>query len=145
MCRCTMRATTSTIKWMESVWTCTFPYQGGAALQHWVHETNYLDNGLRPRPNVLHTAAHKFTPRNADTATLEAMVERGGLHGALQKFALRSPGIGDEVELLVQMPSEIEDKTTNEWIDQRATIVKVEASRYLVHIEADLANDRKVA
>ena len=48
MCRCTMRATTSTIKWMESVWTCTFPYQGGAALQHWVHETNYLDNGLQP-------------------------------------------------------------------------------------------------
>ena len=68
-------------KWMESAWTCNLLCQGGAALQHWVHETNHLDNGLQPPPNVLHTAVHKFTPRNADTATLEAMVERGELPG----------------------------------------------------------------
>ena len=131
-------------KWMESVFTVILLHQGGAALQHWVHETNFLDNGLQPPPNLLHEAVHKFTPRDADTATLEAMVERGELHGALPRFAPRSLGIGDEVELLVQMPTEIDGETRNEWIDQKATIVKVEAGRYFIHIEADLA-DGKVA
>jgi hypothetical protein len=42
------------------------------------------------------------------------------------------------------MPTEIDGETRNEWIDQKATIVKVEASRYFIHIEADLA-DGKVA
>ena len=46
-------------KWMESAWTCILLYQGGAVLQHWVHETNYLGNGLQPPPNVLHAAVHK--------------------------------------------------------------------------------------
>ena len=99
---------------------------------------------MRPPPNILHEAVHKFTPRDADTATLEAMVERGELHGALPRFALRSLGISDKVELLVQMLTKIDSKTRNEWIDQRATIVKVEAHRYLMHIEADLADNRKV-
>ena len=49
-------------KWMESIWTCILLHQGGAALQHWVHEVNYLDNSLQPPPSVLHTAVHKFTP-----------------------------------------------------------------------------------
>ena len=120
-------------KWMESVFTVILLHQGGAALQHWVHETNFLDNGLQPPPNLLHEAVHKFTPRDADTATLEVMVERGELHGALPRFALRSLGIGDKVELLVQMPTEIDGETRNEWIDQKATIVKVEAGRYLEH------------
>ena len=77
--------------WMGSVtvWTCIFLYQGGAALQHWVHKTNHLGNGLpvQPPPNVLHAAVHKFTPCDADTATLEAMVEQGKLlvPGALQR------------------------------------------------------------
>ena len=62
-------------KWMESVFTVILLHQGGAALQHWVHETNFLANGLQPPPNLLHEAVHKFTPRDADTATLEAMVE----------------------------------------------------------------------
>ena len=131
-------------KWMEPIWTCILLYQGCAALQHWVHETNYLDNGLQPAPNVLHTAVHKFTPRDANTATLEAMVEQGELPGALQRFALRSLGISDKVELLIQMLTEIEDETMNKWIDQKATVVKVEAGRYLIHIEANLTNDGKV-
>ena len=78
-------------KWMESIWTCILLHQGGAALQHWVHEANnfnYLDNGLQLLPNVLHTAVDKFTPCDADTATLEVMVERGELLGALQSFTL---------------------------------------------------------
>ena len=62
-------------KWMESVFTTILLHQGGAALQHWVHETNFLDNSLQPLPHVLHEAVHKFTPRNADTATLKVMVE----------------------------------------------------------------------
>ena len=66
------------------------------------------------------------------------------MHGALPRFAPRSLGIGDEVELLVQMPTEIDGETRNEWIDQRATIVKVEVGRYFVHTEADL-DDGKVA
>ena len=68
-------------KWMESIWTCILLHMGGAALQQWFHEINFLDNSLQPPPSVLHTAVHKFTPRDADTATLEAMLERGELVG----------------------------------------------------------------
>ena len=39
----------------------------------------------------------------------------------------------------------IDGETKNEWIDQKVNIVKVEAGRYLMHIEADLADDGKVA
>ena len=88
---------------MESVWTYILLYQGGAVLQHWVHETNYLDNSLQPLPNVLRTAVHKFTPHDAGTVTLEVMVERGelpGCTGTLPGFKPRSLGIGDAVELL---------------------------------------------
>ena len=46
---------------------------------------------------------------------------------------------------MVQMPTKIEGETKNEWIDQKVTIVKVESGRYLIHIEADLADDGKVA
>ena len=53
-----------------------------------------------PEQRSAATAQCKFTPRNADTATLEAMMERGELPGALQRFAPRSLGISDEVELL---------------------------------------------
>ena len=122
-------------KWMESIWTTGLLHQGGAALQHWVHEVKYLENGLQPPPSVLHTAVRRFTSRDANTATLEAMVERGEIQGALQGFALSRPrvlGIGDEVELLVQMPTEIEGETKDEWINRRATIVKVEGNRFLV-------------
>ena len=53
-------------------------------------------------------------------------------------------GISDEVEMPIQMLTEIEGETKNEWIDQKATIVKAEAGRYLIHTEADLADDGKV-
>ena len=45
-------------KWMEAIWTTVLLHQGSAALQHWVHEINYLDNSLQPLPSVLHTAVH---------------------------------------------------------------------------------------
>ena len=81
-------------KWMESVFTVILLHQGGAALQHWVHETNFLDNGLQPPPNILHEAVHKFTPRDADTATLEAMLEKGELVGTSAKgFFLNRPHV----------------------------------------------------
>ena len=121
---------------MESKWNCTLPHQGGAALQQWVHKINDLDNGLQPPPSILHTAAHKFTPRDADTATLKAMVERGKLPSTLQRLAPGQPralGIGDKVELLLEMPTEIEGETKDEWIDRRATILsrsKVTDSSY---------------
>ena len=75
-------------KWMESIWTTVLLYQGSAALQHWVHEVNYLGSGLQPPPSVLRTAVHRFNARDADTATLEAMVGRGEIQGALQGFTL---------------------------------------------------------
>ena len=68
-------------KWMGTIWTRILLYHGGTLLQQWFHEINFLDNGLQPPPSVLHTAVHKFTPRDADTATLEAMLERGELIG----------------------------------------------------------------
>ena len=45
----------------------------------------------------------------------------------------RTLAIGDEVEVLVEMPTEVEGETKDEWIDRQATIVKVEDNRYLVH------------
>ena len=66
-------------------------------------------------------------------------MERGELPGALQGFAPSRPralGIRDEVELLLEMPPEIEGETKDEWFDRRATIIKVEARRFLVHCEA---------
>ena len=103
---------------------------------------------VQPPPNVLRTAAHRFTPHDVDTASLEAMHggARRATRGSAELYAEgRVLGIGHEVELLVEMPTEIEDETKNEWIDKRATIIKVESHRYLVHIEVDLANNGKVA
>ena len=64
-----------------TIWGQLLLHQGGASLQQWIHEVNYLDNSLQPLPSILHTAVHKFTPRDADTATLEAMLERSELIG----------------------------------------------------------------
>ena len=66
---------------MESIWACILLHQGSVALQQWFHKINFLDNSSQPLPSVLHTAVHKFTPRDANTATLEAMLERGELVG----------------------------------------------------------------
>ena len=66
-------------------------------------------NGLQLPPHIMRTAAHKLPACDADSATLKAIVERGKLPGATQSFASRSCalGLGDEVELLVKMPTEI--------------------------------------
>ena len=65
------------------------------------------------------------------------MVERGEiLRALLSGFILSRPhvlGIDNEVELLVEMLTEIDGETKDEWIDRQATIVKVEDNRYLVH------------
>ena len=66
-------------RWMGTIWTHILLYQGGASLQQWFHKINFLDNSLQPPPSILHTAAHKFTPQDADTATLEAILEKGEL------------------------------------------------------------------
>ena len=99
-------------KWMQSIWSQLLLHQGGASLQQWVHEVNYQDNGLHPLPYIVRTAVHKFTPRDADTATLEAMMERGELIGTTaESFFPNQPRallIGDEVEVLIGMPTEIE-------------------------------------
>ena len=66
-------------KWLATIWSQLLMYQGGALLQQWIHKVNYLDNSLQPPPSILHTAAHKFTPQDADTVTLEAILEKGEL------------------------------------------------------------------
>ena len=124
-------------KWMVSVWNSILLHQGGAALQNWVHEENCVVNGLQPPPHIMHTAVHTFTARGTDSASLEAMVECGELFGATP----RALSMGDKVELLVEMPTEIKGETKAQWIDKRATIVKVEAGRFLIHVEGDHAND----
>ena len=57
------------------------------------------------------------------------MVERGEIQGP------HVLGISDKVELLVEMLTEIEGETKDKWIDRRATIVKVEGNRLLMHCE----------
>ena len=106
-------------------------------LQQWIHEVNFLDNGLQPPLSVVHTAVHKFTPQDADTTTLEAMLERGELISTpAESFFLnrqRTLGISNKVEVLMEMLTEDEDEMRDEWIDRQATIVKVEEGRYLMH------------
>ena len=41
--------------------------------------------------------------------------------------------IGDEVEVLVEMMTEVKGETKDKWIDRQATIVKIEDNQYLVH------------
>ena len=124
-------------KWMQSIWSQLLLHQGGASLQQWVHEINYQDNGLHPPPYIVHTAVHKFTPRDADTATLEAMMERGELIGTTAESFFpnqpRSLLIGDEVEVLIGMPTEIEGEFRDEWVDRQAVVAYIEDDRYLVH------------
>ena len=124
-------------KWMQSIWSQLLLHQGGASLQQWIHEVNYLDNGLHPPPSIVHTAVHKFTPRDADTATLEAMLERGELIGtSAESFFPNQPRaltVGDEVEVRIEMPTEDEEEFRDEWVDRQAVIVRVEDDRYLVH------------
>ena len=62
-------------KWMQPIWSQLLLHQGSTLLQQWVHEINYLDNSLHPLLYIMHTAVHKFTPQDADTATLKAMME----------------------------------------------------------------------
>ena len=94
-------------KWMESVWNSILLHQGGAALQHWVHEENYVVNGLQPPPCIMRTAVHMFAAHDADSATLEAMVECS----ELPRAAPCALSLSDEVKLLVEMPTEIEAET----------------------------------
>ena len=124
-------------KWMGSIWGQLLLHQGGASLQQWVHEINFQDNGLHPPAFIVHTAVHKFTPRDADTATLEAMMERGELFGTTAESFFpnqpRSLLIGDEVEVLIGMPTETEGEYRDEWVDRQAIISFIEDDRYLVH------------
>ena len=65
------------------------------------------------------------------------MLERGELIGTLAEsfFPNRqcTLAISDEVEVLMEMPTEDEGETRDECIDRQATIVKIEEGRYLVH------------
>ena len=66
---------------------------------------------------------------------LEAMVERGEIQG--QSLAPRNQAlaVGDEVELCLAMPTDIEDECKPQWVDKRMSIVKVGDGRFLVHID----------
>ena len=70
------------------------------------------------------------------------MLERGELVGTSRSAESFFPSrprtldIGDEVEVLLEMPTEIEGETKDEFIDRRATIVKVEDNQFLVHSDA---------
>ena len=70
---------TDIIKWTSLLWTPILQHSGGAALQQYFFEQNFLVNGLQPPAHVLHIAVHGFTARDTDSATLEAMFERGEL------------------------------------------------------------------
>ena len=66
-------------------------------------------------------------------------MERGEiLRALLSGFILSRPhvlGIDNEVELLVEMLTEIDGETKDEWIDRHATIIKVESNRFHIHCE----------
>ena len=61
--------------------------KGGAQLEMRVHEENYLEHGLMPPKDILESAVHHFTARDADTDTLEAMLAAGELEGGDIAFA----------------------------------------------------------
>lgn len=72
----------SIVEWAEQLFNPILQHQGGAALQQWIHKENYTINGLEPPPATLHVAVHSFTVWDAETATLEAMFERGEIQRA---------------------------------------------------------------
>ena len=59
-------------------------------------------------------------------ATLKAMLERGELLGQSYTPKVHHLTVGDEVELRVEMPTDIEGETRYEWVNKRSTIVKIE-------------------
>jgi hypothetical protein len=137
-------------KWANMLWVPILQHSGGAALQQYGFEQNYLVNRLEPPPHVLHIAVHGFTARDADTATLEAMFEQGELggHAEFGSSDVRTQNArlapGDEVELLVELPTEVEEETRSEWIYRNSTIVKAVAGGFLVHSDSNLNADGRI-
>ena len=66
-------------KWLKKFFLPVTMANGGAELEQWVHERNRLQWGLQPPTDVINQAAHRFSYREADTATLEEMARRGEL------------------------------------------------------------------
>jgi hypothetical protein len=48
------------------------------------------------------------------------------------------------VELLLELPTDVEEETHPEWIFKNSTIVKVEIGRYLVHSDSNLNVDGRL-
>ena len=131
-------------KWADKLFIPILQIQGGAVLRQWCYEDNKMVNGLNPPPETMHIAVHRFTARDADSATLEAMLERGDISsfriGA--EHARTGMSIGDSVKLLVDLPTDIEGESRPTWIDKQSTIVKAEEARILVYSEADSKTER---
>ena len=132
-------------KWADLLlWNPILQHSGGAALQQWTYEQNYLVNGLQPRPPVLHVTVHGFTTRDADPTTLEAMFECGEIQGSSFAPTAHLLAVGDEAELRVDLPTDIEDEYRPEWVNKRATIAKVGDGRFLIHFDTNPHPDSKI-
>ena len=70
------------------------------------------------------------------------MVKRGEIQG--QGLAPRNKAlvVGDEVELCVDMPTDIEDEYKPQWVDKRESIVKVGDDRFLIHFDTDFLDGK---
>ena len=100
--------------------------KGGAQLEMRVHEENYLEHGLMPPRDILESAMHHFTARDADTDTLEAMLAACELEGGDITFARperdtnpASWSVGDEVEV-----DEADEGETEVWVFDNTTFVR---------------------
>ena len=98
------------VEWDKQLFNPILQHQGGAALQQWIHEENYTVNGLEPPPATLHVAVHSFTARNADTATLEAMLKCSKIQGPSFALKVHLLVVSDDVELHVDLLTDIKDE-----------------------------------
>ena len=78
---------------------------------------------------------------DADAATLEVMFEHSKIQGPSFVLKVHLLMVGDDVELRVDLLTDVEDKFKSQWVDKRATIVKVGV---LVHFDTDLHPDSKI-
>ena len=59
---------------LEPLWAELSGAQGGFELEQWTYEVLRMDHGLQPPRKFTETMSHEFSLRDADSATLEAML-----------------------------------------------------------------------
>ena len=124
------------VKWTEQLLNPILQHQGGAALQQWIHEENYVVNSLEPLPAPLLVDVHSITIQDADSGTPKVMLDHGKVHPLVPKT--HPLAVSDNVKLHIDLLTNIKDEFKSQWVNKRATIIKVGNDRFLIHFDTNL-------